>query len=101
MMEMQKRQRIETAHRYENFTIFTQISFIDTSVLNRFQKHLDKVRDIIKNAFSALPDQDQEDNRLTVPVELMDFSSDNASNDSNQDHCHPLDRLMCSIVDSM
>uniref|UniRef100_A0A6B2EBX4 Mediator of RNA polymerase II transcription subunit 7 n=1 Tax=Phlebotomus kandelakii TaxID=1109342 RepID=A0A6B2EBX4_9DIPT len=81
MMEMQKRQRIETAHR--------------------FQKHLDRVREIIKNAFQALPDQADEDNKLIVPVELMDFSSDNASSDSNQDHCHPLDRLMCSIVDSM
>ncbi|XP_055683835.1 mediator of RNA polymerase II transcription subunit 7 [Lutzomyia longipalpis] len=82
MMEMQKRQRIETAHR--------------------FQKHLDRVREIIKNAFSTVPDQTDEDNKLlTVPVELMDFTNENATSESNQDHCHPLDRLMCSIVDNM
>ncbi|GAB0099352.1 Mediator of RNA polymerase II transcription subunit 7 [Sergentomyia squamirostris] len=81
MMEMQKRQRIETAHR--------------------FQKHLEKVREIIKNAFSSLPDKTDEDNKLIVPTEWMELNNEFAAGESNQDPCHPHDRLMCSIVDNM
>lgn len=77
MMELQKRQRLETAQR--------------------FQKHLEKVREIVKNAFAALPDQSEANHKLLVPVELMGLEGGSGS---DVDGCYPLDRIMCEIVDS-
>lgn len=79
MMEMQKRTRIETT--------------------TRFQRHLENVRDMVKTAFTSLPDVDMDKNKL-IPVEMMDEDKDDKLNDI--DSCiDPLDRLMCSIVDEM
>lgn len=79
MMELQKRQRHETA--------------------TRFQKHLEKVRDIVKSAFAALPDQLEANSKLLIPMELMDV--DGARENGAADGYHPLDRIMCEIVDDM
>lgn len=79
MLEMQKRQRIETALR--------------------FQKHLDQVKDIVKNAFGALPDQSELNDKGQTGEEKMDTDQDNQI-DQNAGLCS-LDRLMCSIVDNM
>lgn len=79
LMEMQKRTRVDTARR--------------------FQKHLEKVRDLVKTAFSSLPDIDDQNNKLIVPFELGNEEKDVQGNDLMGDGCHPLDRLMCSIVD--
>lgn len=76
MMELQKRQRLETAQR--------------------FQKHLEKVRDIVKNAFAALPDQSEASNKLLIPVELMEIDRET---EQTTDTCCPMDRIMCDIVD--
>lgn len=78
MLELQKRQRYETAQR--------------------FQKHLEKVRDIVKSAFAALPDQSEANNKLLIPTELMDLDRDR---EGPNDGCHPLDRIMCEIIDDM
>lgn len=82
MMELQRRQRIETALR--------------------FQKHLDKVQDILQQAFQNLPDMMKEENSSLGPqndsFEAMDTSD---VKDENGDACHILDRIMCNIVDSM
>lgn len=78
MMELQKRQRLETAQR--------------------FQKHLEKVRDIVKSAFATLPDQSETNNKLLIPVELME--TDREAEQIN-DGCDPMDRIMCDIVDEM
>lgn len=77
MMEMQKRQRVETT--------------------TRFQKHLERVRDIVNTAFATLPDicNDEFDNADKVKMEI-DTQDINANNRSDQ-----LDRIMCKIVDGM
>lgn len=77
-MELQKRQRIETAQR--------------------FQKHLEKVRDIVQSAFASLPDQCEASSKLLIPLELN--SEQEGQNDSS-DGVHPLDRIMCAIVDEL
>ncbi|XP_053948450.1 mediator of RNA polymerase II transcription subunit 7 [Anastrepha obliqua] len=77
MMEMQKRQRVETA--------------------TRFQKHLERVRDIVNTAFADLPEirNDDRDNDENVKMEI-DTQEFNTNNRSDQ-----LDRIMCKIIDGM
>ncbi|XP_011207035.1 mediator of RNA polymerase II transcription subunit 7 [Bactrocera dorsalis] len=77
MMEMQKRQRVETT--------------------TRFKKHLERVRDIVNTAFAVLPEirDDEFDNTDKVKMEI-DTQDSNANNRSDQ-----LDRIMCKIVDAM
>lgn len=77
MMELQKRQRLETAQR--------------------FQKHLEKVRDIVQNAFASLPDQSEANSKLLIPLELI---NEHEGQNDNADG-HPLDRIMCDIVDDL
>lgn len=78
MMELQKRQRLETAQR--------------------FQKHLDNVRDIVNSAFRNLPEPSDEKFILPVELELMKKERENDSKD-RKSKCHPLDRIMCDILD--
>lgn len=80
LMELQKRTRVETALRFE--------------------KHLEKVRELVKEAFAALPDA-EEMNALGDDT-LDDASDENTTNGLDpQDPVHPLDRLMCQIIDKM
>lgn len=76
MMEMQKRQRIETAQR--------------------FQKHLDRVKDMIQDAFANLVETEPAEAQMDVDRD--EKAEKEASGTSN---CDPLDRLMCNIVDKM
>lgn len=81
LMEVQKRTRIETSVR--------------------FQKHLEKVRDMVRNAFAQLPEITDAD--FKFPDTIVG-SADVPPPDSNEtiaDNCDPLDRLMCDIVDAM
>ncbi|XP_034112245.1 mediator of RNA polymerase II transcription subunit 7 isoform X2 [Drosophila albomicans] len=77
MMEMQKRQRVETA--------------------SRFQKHLEKVREIVNTAFSALPTLfDEDDGSAKIKMEVDPLESNAAAkNDPSYQH----DRVMCKLVD--
>ncbi|XP_047003171.1 mediator of RNA polymerase II transcription subunit 7 [Schistocerca americana] len=81
MMELQRRQRIETAQR--------------------FQKHLEKVMEILQQALQMLPDNSETDSKLLVPTELFENMDTSNKEDSDKESCNPLDRLMCEIVDSM
>lgn len=81
LMEVQKRTRIETAMR--------------------FQKHLEKVRSLVRAAFAQLPDITDADNKMDVDVAGLGENNMVNGNDANGDHCHPLDRLMCQIIDNM
>ncbi|CAH1098604.1 unnamed protein product [Psylliodes chrysocephalus] len=81
MMELQKRQRIETA--------------------NRFQKHLDKVMDILQQAIQSLPEPMELDSKIMIEADLLMKSEKNENSESNQDPCYILDRIMCNIVDNM
>lgn len=79
-MELQRRQRIETAHR--------------------FQKHLEKVQEILQNALQNLPDTMDMDSKLLVNTESFE-DTNNAVQDVSSDSCHVLDRIMCNIIDNM
>ncbi|XP_004927837.1 mediator of RNA polymerase II transcription subunit 7 [Bombyx mandarina] len=81
MMELQKRQRVETAAR--------------------FKKHLDKVQDILQNALQSLPDQNELESNFKVPNELLDQMENNTCNIQKADPCFELDRIMCNVVDNM
>ncbi|KAJ8866277.1 hypothetical protein PR048_032120 [Dryococelus australis] len=81
MMELQKRQRLETAQR--------------------FHKQLDKVMEILQQALQTLPDSTDTDSNLMIPTELFDSMDAAKQDEAAGDACNPLDRLMCSIVDAM
>jgi mediator of RNA polymerase II transcription subunit 7 len=78
MMEVQKRQTLDTC--------------------DRFQKHLEKSVEIIKQALNGLPDQYDTDSKLLASTEAF-FNSPKKSTDllivSSQD------QMMCDIVDTM
>lgn len=81
MMELQKRQRIETA--------------------NRFQKHLDRVQEILQQALQTLPEPMEIDSKLMIETELLVNQEKNSREDPKVDPCYLLDRIMCKIVDNM
>lgn len=81
LMEMQKRTRVETALR--------------------FQKHLEKVRELVKEAFAALPDIDEMNAQSVDAMDANGDSQTDSRTDATTDPVHPLDRLMCQVIDSM
>lgn len=81
MMEMQKRQRLETA--------------------DRFQKHLDKVVETLQNTLSSLPETADMDSKLLVPTEQFEGTENKELPMIGSDACSGLDKLMCDIVDAM
>lgn len=81
LMEVQKRTRIETSMR--------------------FQKHLEKVRELVRNAFTQLPDITEAECQIAdIIAGVTDVTTSNTI-DKTIDVCDPLDRLMCEIVDRM
>lgn len=70
-------------------------------MLYRFQKHLDKVHDILQNALQSLPDQNDIESNFKVPIEILEHMDCSPSDSANSDPCYELDRLMCNIVDNM
>lgn len=80
MMELQRRQRIETAHR--------------------FQKHLEKVQEILQQALQNLPDPMEMDSKLLIQSEAFE-NPETSTKDVSSDTCHVLDRIMCNIIDNM
>lgn len=81
MMELQRRQRLETAHR--------------------FQKHLDKVQDILQQAIQNLPEPMELDSKLMIEADMFLNSDSKAKEDKKNDPCFILDRIMCKVVDNM
>ncbi|XP_013791752.1 mediator of RNA polymerase II transcription subunit 7-like [Limulus polyphemus] len=81
MLEVQKRQRLETAER--------------------FQKHLDKVRELLQNTLSSLPETADLVSKLMVPTEFLDTSDTQGKPDAETEDCHRLDKLMCNIIDTL
>ncbi|XP_014244628.1 mediator of RNA polymerase II transcription subunit 7 [Cimex lectularius] len=81
MMDLQKRQRIE--------------------ISQRFQKHLDKVIEMLQQALQNLPDTSDFDSKLMIPTEAFE-NLDSANHDSsNGDTTSILDDMMCDIVDQL
>ncbi|XP_022899946.1 mediator of RNA polymerase II transcription subunit 7 [Onthophagus taurus] len=81
MMELQRRERLETA--------------------NRFQKHLDKVKEILEQALQNLPEPMEIDSQLMIETDLLVNSDNNIKDDINSDPCSIFDRIMCKVVDEM
>ncbi|CAB0028717.1 unnamed protein product [Trichogramma brassicae] len=81
MMEMQKRQRVETSIR--------------------FQKQLEKVQEIVQNALQSLPDPSESDSKLMVNTEAMEVDNDENTDRRTVDPCSPSDRIMCKEIDDM
>lgn len=81
LMEVQKRTRIETAVR--------------------FQKHLEKVRELVRAAFAQLPEITESDCKVGDIIAGVSDTITSNSNETVVDHCDPMDRLMCEIVDNM
>lgn len=82
LMEVQKRTRIETAMR--------------------FQKHLEKVRELVRNAFAQLPDITETECKIAdIIAGINEPPPPSGLIETTSEHCDPLDRLMCEIVDNM
>ncbi|KAF6216322.1 hypothetical protein GE061_000663 [Apolygus lucorum] len=76
MMDLQRRQRIE--------------------ISLRFQKHLDKVYEMLQQAIHSLPDTSDFDSKLIVPSESFE-NMDSSNSSPNPDQLAVLDDIMCSI----
>ncbi|GIX77669.1 mediator of RNA polymerase II transcription subunit 7 [Caerostris darwini] len=81
MLEVQKRQRIETTER--------------------FQKQLEKVMEMLQQTTSNLPDTVDMDCSLIIKPEPIDEDKKVELADEKEEHCFGLDRIMCDIVDQM
>jgi len=81
MMELQKRERIEIAQR--------------------FQKHLDRVIEMLHQALQNLPDTSDFDCKYLVPTESFDSTDKNNIDSSTNDTSTIMDEIMCNIVDEM
>lgn len=81
MMELQKRQRNETAIR--------------------FQKHLDKVLEIINTALHNLPDTSDSDCKLLINTEFSENMDMSNGDSDDKDIYTELDKQMCEIVDAL
>lgn len=67
----------------------------------RFQKHLEKVQDILQGALQHLPDQNEIDSKFLVPTEILEHMDTSQSESANADPCYELDRIMCNVIDNM
>lgn len=81
LMDVQKRTRIETARR--------------------FQKHLEKVRELVRNAFAQLPEITESEYKMGDLIAGVTEQVKPNTNEIVVDNCDPMDRLMCDIVDNM
>ncbi|KAK6626014.1 Mediator of RNA polymerase II transcription subunit 7 [Polyplax serrata] len=81
MMELQKRQRNETAIR--------------------FQKHLDKVLEIINTALHNLPEYSEKECNLLINPEFCGKMDSTSSDPADKDIYTELDKQMCEIVDAL
>lgn len=81
LMEVQKRTRIETAMR--------------------FQKHLEKVRELVRNAFAQLPEISENECKIVDIIAGINEQPPPTTNETVTEHCDPMDRIMCDIVDNM
>lgn len=79
MMEVQKRQTLETC--------------------DRFQRHLEKCVDVIKQALNSLPEQCDSDSKLLASTAI--YLSKSTDDSAPEPAVSSEDKMMCEIVDSM
>lgn len=80
LLDMQRRQRLDTAHR--------------------FHKHLDKVREILQNTLSVLPEPEPSA-AWQQPSQATSAAGSSQGQSPVQGHCLSQDRIMCGIVDAL
>ncbi|CAH1776539.1 unnamed protein product [Owenia fusiformis] len=81
MLEVQKRQRIETAEK--------------------FQKHLDKVSEIMNTSLSVISEAAGLDSKLMIKTEPMDVDDSAKQTLTEAAETEARDKMMCGIVDAM
>ena len=91
LLDVQKRQRLETTER--------------------FQKHLEKVQEMLQNCVDSLPSETELDTKLAIKLEAMETDECVGQNATgiktepddldSEDKAHVLDKIMCDIVDKM
>lgn len=81
MLEVQKKQRLE--------------------ISEKFQKHFEKVKELLQNSLSSLPDDFSLDSKVLVKSELLKTEIKSEPVAMDVEPCDHLDRMMCDIVDSM
>lgn len=81
MMEYQKRQRLEIA--------------------DKFQKHLDGVKELIQKSLQALPDADAMECKAMTSSEILQAKDKSEIKSVEAEPCDGLDKLMCEIVDNL
>ena len=97
LLEVQQRQRLETTER--------------------FQRHLERVKDMLHNCIESLPSESDLDTKLVIKTEPMDTSDgeglgtsgtvngfmkkEPADEEEGSGEVNALDKIMCDIVDNM
>lgn len=81
MMEMQKRQRVETA--------------------KRFEAHIAKVRKMVNDSFLDLTEGAMDEDVDMISNIKQENDAKDLANNSKNDSCYNLDRIMCKLVDKM
>nr|CAG4645845.1 EOG090X0EJA [Lynceus sp. MCZ IZ 141354] len=81
MLELQKRQRLETAER--------------------FQRHLERAMEIARQAIESLPHEAQLEQDEKLLLESEQISAEGKSQTTTTDVSYLSDQLMCGIIDSM
>ncbi|KAK3593569.1 hypothetical protein CHS0354_018657 [Potamilus streckersoni] len=81
MLEIQKKQRHE--------------------IVEKFQKHLETVTELIQKSLVAIPDDLSFDSKALVQTELLKVKAEVEDTEMDIEPCDQLDRMMCDIVDSM
>lgn len=57
--------------------------------------------EILQHAVQNLPEPMEVDSKLMVETELLMNQEKEGNDESNDDPCNILDRIMCNIVDNM
>nr|CAG4638767.1 EOG090X0EJA [Cyclestheria hislopi] len=82
MLEQQKRQRLEIAER--------------------FQRHLEKARDLLQQAVNNIQEPPESSLKLLIDTERIKPSNGNLNGGSDiENECTDEDRMMCTIIDSL
>ncbi|KAJ8927100.1 hypothetical protein NQ314_020372 [Rhamnusium bicolor] len=77
------------------------LSLLFIHIHHLFQKHLDKVMDILQQAIQNLPEPMEIDSKLMIETDLLMSHEKSENAENNSDPCYILDRIMCNIVDNM
>ena len=72
-----------------------------TQFTAKFKEKLEKVETIIQEAIENLPDTDSDEAMETVDSKENIIKESENSEETEQEYCSSLDRIMCQIVDEL